>query len=169
MARVRYTAFYPGPWFIVAVLAIMGAVAIFLIATAVPGAMPELRSGRPPLFFVFAWLAVLAWNAYIWLFRFAWQLELSGDVLTWRTPFRYGEVIAADIREVGPSPLSQQISVITSASRPKIYALTQSGFTQFAQELLRVAPSARYRENSYAIRRARHTRQWASGFRRFDD
>lgn len=166
MVRVRYTAVLLGPWFIIAIIAGLGAGAIFLVANAIPGVMPSLRPGRPPVVFVILWLAAFGWNAYLWLFRIAWRLELDGDVLKWQTPLRHGQSLAEDIRSIGPHPLSEQVSVISRESLPRIYILTRSGFNQFAEELMKVAPAASYRENSYAVQRAKRTRQWASGFRK---
>lgn len=74
------------------------------------------------------WLAIILWNAYWFLLRFAHRVELDGATLRWRAPLRSGSVALADIRRVRPSWLFSNIQVMDTGARGPAMVWAVRGF-----------------------------------------
>ncbi len=74
------------------------------------------------------WLAIVVWNAYWFLLRFAHRVELDGSTLRWRAPLRSGSVALADIRRVRPSWLFSNIQVMDTGARGPAMVWAVRGF-----------------------------------------
>ena len=105
-----------------------GVFAVFLVVTALT------RPDGPPLAFVILWIAALGWNAYWWLWRLSYRLEVDGDRLRWATPLRTGEVLVSDIQGIRSGFLGQT-AVIELRERPALTCLLRGGFVEFATAL----------------------------------
>lgn len=79
------------------------------------------------------WLAIILWNAYWFLFRFAHGVELDGAVLRWRAPLRSGSVALADIRRVRPSWLFSNIQVMETGARGPAMVWAVRGFRDLVE------------------------------------
>jgi hypothetical protein len=103
----------------------LGAAAVYLLFLAVTG----LRG--PGLVFTFLWLGALAWNAYWWLWRTSYRIEVAGDRLRWMTPIRRGEVSVSDVEAIRPGLLNQ-VTIIEVREGPDVICLSRTGIAEFA-------------------------------------
>ena len=78
----------------------LGMFGFFLVVGVALLASPDDGAGGPPGWFMALWVGALAWNAYWWLFRVAYVLELSDTELRWRAPLAHGTVPVRALREV---------------------------------------------------------------------
>ena len=80
------------PLLIMSVLMIAGVSILVLTTTGHAG---------PPSWFLVIWFGVFGWNAYWWLFRVAYRVELVGQTLQWKAPFTSGALPVGEITSVG--------------------------------------------------------------------
>jgi hypothetical protein len=149
MRRSRYTL---GTMWSPAVLGgfvLFAAVSVFLL---LPG---DTHGAKPPWPFVVFWVFAWGWNAYWWLFRVSYRLEIEGHVLRWATPVLHGEAEISDVSHIGPSAFSRQLSVIKLSTGKTLMTMTRPGFTDFATELMQGARLATFTLNGYEQRQSK--------------
>lgn len=108
------------------VLLIVGSFAVLYSTTSPPS---------QPLWFIGLWFVILVWNAYWFLWRFSYRVDVDGDRLTWHAPFRSGELMVTDVQEVG-TWWFRQMGVISVRDQRPILCLTKRGFPEFAEALV---------------------------------
>ncbi len=81
------------------------------------------------------WLAIAGWNAYWFLMRFAYAVEVEDGVLRWRAPLRSGTVPVAGLRRLRPSWLFSNIEVLEIEGGPALLVWAVRGFGRFASAL----------------------------------
>lgn len=106
----------------------------FLLVGAFLTVAAFTRSDGPPILFTIAWLVILGWNGYWWLWRFSYRVEVDGDRLTWMTPLRRGDARLADIEGVHFGWLGQ-ITVIMLRDQNDVKILTRKGIEEFVEAL----------------------------------
>lgn len=144
---------------ILGMLSLFAVASVFLIVAAV-----AVHPG-PPWFLVVVWCVALGWNAYRFLLRIAYRVQLTPQALRWAAPLRRGEVPLARVRRTRPSRLGSSVQVIeVEGGRPVLVAAGR-GIIEFGQELGLLAPHADA-EFSLLQRLAGRSRMSRSGFRR---
>jgi hypothetical protein len=73
---------------------------------------------RPSLLFVLAWIAALCWNAYWFLLRLCYRLDLEEGILRWWAPLRSGHAPLAGLRALRPMRLSPNVALFDFADGP---------------------------------------------------
>ena len=86
---------------------LLAAFAAFVLFGGLFVVLAVTRPDGPPLLFVLAWIAILGWNAYWFLWRLSYRLEVDGDRLRWMTPLRTGEVRVSDVLDIHPGMFGQ--------------------------------------------------------------
>jgi hypothetical protein len=112
---------------------ILAMFAVFVVAGVLMVVAIAAGSG-PPVWFAAFWLAALVWNSYWFLFRIAYQLDLTERELYWRTPFRNGSIALTDLVELRPHRFGSSIEVIQLADGAKILVMVRKGFVEFMAE-----------------------------------
>ena len=102
------------------------------------------KSG-PPTIFVVLWLFALVWNGYWFFLRVAYQLELTGNELRWRAPFRSGVVPLDQLVAMRPHRFGSSIEVLELREGSKVLVMVRKGFADFAAEVQVAAPQVRVR------------------------
>jgi hypothetical protein len=128
---------------ILAMFAVFVVAAVFMVAAIAAG------SG-PPVWFAAFWLAALVWNGYWFLFRVAYQLDLTEHEICWRTPLRSGSIALTDLVELRPHRFGSSIEVIQLASGTKVLVMVRKGFVDFMMEIQRLAPQVHARVGAFA-------------------
>jgi hypothetical protein len=106
-----------------------------LLVGGVFGVVASLtRPDGPSLLFMALWIGALGWNAYWWLWRISYRLEVDGDRLRWMTPLRNGEVLVSDVQAIRSGWLNQ-LAVIEVRDNADITSLSRSGISEFASAL----------------------------------
>jgi hypothetical protein len=124
--------------------AIFGVVAVPLVIAA------SLRDRNgPPLLFLVAWIAALGWNAYWFLLRFCYRLDLEEGMLRWWAPPRSGDAPLAGLQALRPSRLSPNVAVFDFVEGPRVLVLVRRGFADFAASVQAAAPQATVRTSWY--------------------
>jgi hypothetical protein len=126
MGRYSYTT--GNRWILLLVFAafiVFGAVFIVLAIT---------RPDGPPLLFVLAWIAILAWNGYWFLWRLSYRIQADGDRLLWTTPLRTGEARVGDVAAVRAGWLGQMM-VVELRDGETLMSLNRKGVSEFAEAL----------------------------------
>jgi len=126
MGRYSYTT--GNRWLILAILAafvVFGVVGVVLTVT---------RPDGPPLLFMLAWIAILAWNGYWLLWRLSYRFEVDGDRLLWTTPLRTGEARVSDVIRVRPGWFGR-MTVIELRDGETLMSITRKGISEFTVAL----------------------------------
>lgn len=142
---------------VLAMFAIFGATVPLVVAASLGD-----RDG-PPLLFVLAWIAALGWNAYWFLLRLCYRLDLQDDTLRWRAPLRSGHAPLAGLRALRPARLSPNIAVFEFVDGPRVLVLARRGFADFSAGVQAAAPQAVVRMSWYI--RLTERLPGSSGFR----
>ncbi len=143
MSELTYRVWGFGAKRIVAMLALMAAI-------GVAGLVAAVVATGPPLWFVGLYLLALVWNAYWFLFRIAYRLDLSQDELSWHAPFRSGTVNLRQIDQMRPQRLGSTFEVIALRQGRPLLVMVQKGFADFASEVQARAPHIGVRIGSLA-------------------
>ena len=101
---------------------------VFLLVRTLAG------SDGPGLLFLVAWLAILGRNAYWFLWRFSYRVEVRDDLLRWMTPLRNGEVALADVETVRLGWFGQT-TVFQVRDQEDVTVLTRKGIVEFARQV----------------------------------
>jgi hypothetical protein len=104
----------------------------------------------PPAWFAALWLLAVIWNAYWFLLRIAYRLDLSEADLSWRTPLRSGTIALADLVEMRPSRMGSTVEVLSLSDGSKVLVMVRKGFVDFATEIQQIAPHLQVRIGLYA-------------------
>jgi hypothetical protein len=131
------------------------AVIVVVVATVAAAS----GSALPGSWFALFLAAVLIWNAYWFLLRLVYQLEVGGGALTWRAPLRSGQVPLTEVVEIRPSRLYGY--AVVTRRRTIMVAFATVGFGEFAAELQRAHPSVAVRVGS--LLNVRAPRRWREG------
>jgi hypothetical protein len=123
--------------------AIFGATVPLVIAASLGD-----RDG-PTLLFVLAWIAVLCWNAYWFLLRLCYRVDLQDGILRWRAPLRSGNAPLVGLRALRPGRLSPNIAVFEFVDGPRVLVLARRGLADFAARVQAAAPQAVVRTSWY--------------------
>jgi hypothetical protein len=98
---------------VIVTFAIFGVVAVPLVVAA------SLRDRDGPLvLFVVAWIAAFAWNAYWFLLRLCYRLDLEGGMLRWWAPLRSGDAPLAGLLALRPVRLTPNVAVFDFVHGP---------------------------------------------------
>jgi hypothetical protein len=127
MKRASYEPMAGGRYFTLFIFTALCAGGIFLIVKTIQGG-PK----APPPLFAAAFVAILIWNGYWWLWRASYRLEAEGTELRWKTPLRSGIVQISDISTIRPMKLTPQISIIEIRGQQDVMVQTIQGFSDFA-------------------------------------
>jgi len=127
MKRASYEPMIGGRYFTFFIFTALSVGGVFLIMRTVQGG-PK----APPPLFAAAFVAILIWNGYWWLWRASYRLEADGTELRWKTPLRSGSAQMADITTIRPMKLTPQISVIEIRGQQNVMIQTIKGFSDFA-------------------------------------
>jgi hypothetical protein len=111
-------------------------------------ASPGDRDG-PPLLFALAWIAVLCWNAYWFLLRLCYRLDLEDGILRWWAPLRSGHAPLTGLRALRPARLGPNVAVLEFVDGPHVLVLAGRGFAEFAARVQATAPQAVVRTSWY--------------------
>jgi hypothetical protein len=98
-----------------------------LVSFAIFGATVPLvvavgdRDG-PTLLFLLVWIAVLGWNAYWFLLRLCYRLDLQDGILHWRAPLRSGHAPLVGLRALpwSPQPEHRRFRIHRRTPRPSL-------------------------------------------------
>lgn len=129
---------------VVALLVVFTAMAPLLVAASLGS------KDWPPLLFALLWIAILGWNAYWFLLRLCYRIELREARLCWWAPARRGSLPLDRLRVVRPSRFAFNLAVFESDSGAAVLVLVQRGFAEFAAQVQAAAPKANVRIGRYA-------------------
>lgn len=115
-------------------VAAFGGIGIALVVISATG-----RAG-PGWGFTALWVAGVAVAAYLYLFRVAYELELSDDQLLWKAPVRSGRAPLQELTAVKTLALMPGAALIAFRTGTKVLVLVQPGFRDFARDVARAAP-----------------------------
>jgi hypothetical protein len=134
-------------WYRIQILVVFPVLAAF----AIPLVIGTVRSSCGfPLAFALIWLAALGWNAYWFLFRLCYRIDLHQNALHWWTPLRHGQLALSSLRAVRPGRLSGQLAIFEAADGPTVVTLARPGFVEFAAAVQAAAPYASVSTSWYA-------------------
>lgn len=122
-----------GSWFPLLIFGFFGLVALSMVPSMVSG-------DGPPLLFGLAWLAIVGWNAYWFLFRIAGELWVDGPLLHWRAALRSGAVALTDIERIRPMRLGSNVEVIVVRNQRPIMTMATRGIREFNDSIVRQRP-----------------------------
>jgi len=122
-----------GPWYPAFILGMFGVFAVAMVFSLLTG-------GGPPAWFAVIWLAVLAWNAYWFLWRLATDLWLEGNTLHWKAPLGSGSVDVSEIEEVRPHRMAGNIEVIRVREGRPIMTMATRGIEELNDDIVRLHP-----------------------------
>src|SRR5262245_53731990 len=111
---------------LLAMFAVFGVAAIGLILNLAFG------DSSAPAPFVLAWVAILGWNAYWFLWRVALKLSLADGIVEWETVLRRGHFPVSAITSIGPWFGVTQIRHTTG---PSLLVLREAGWDGFLEEV----------------------------------
>ncbi|HTL42523.1 MAG TPA: hypothetical protein VL294_13725 [Pseudolysinimonas sp.] len=126
MRRYRYVTGNRG--IILAGAAAFGCLAAFVVAFAAQ------RADLAGAAFLVLWIAVVAWNAYMLLWRLCIRLDVEGDRLLWTAPLRSGETRVSEIVAIRPGLLGRS-TVIALRDGRGLEFLSRTGVREFADAL----------------------------------
>lgn len=125
---IKYSYSTGNRWLLLLMFALFVVFAVFVVVRALA------ESDAPGLLFLVVWLAALGWNAYWFLWRFSYRVEVRDDLLRWMTPLRNGEVAVADVEKVRLGWLGQT-TVFQIRDREDVTVVTRKGIVEFAREV----------------------------------
>ena len=144
MDRVSYSMFPFWRPFVFVIFGFMAVAGVFIFF-APNGSNP----GPGPLFGV-AWCLILLWNAYWFLFRISYRVELEDNQIRWFTPTRQGEFALDDLVSISSPLLLYQLSIFKRRSGPSVIMMVQRGLPEFAAEVHQRAPEITVKTGIYA-------------------
>jgi len=143
MDRVSYSMFPFWRPFVFVLFGCMAVAGVFIFF-APSGSNP----GPGPLFGV-AWCLILLWNAYWFLFRISYRVELEGNQIRWFTPLRRGEFALDDLASISSPLLLYQLSIFKRRSGPSVIMMVQRGLPEFAAEVHQRSPEVTVKTGIY--------------------
>ena len=124
-------------------------VAVVFGAMALIGAPPLVWSlathSGPPAWFALAWLGILAWNIYWWVFGLVVSMRVVGESLEWRGFVRTGSLRVGDIVRLRPGGLGSGIEVVEVADGTRLSVWVRRGFSEFCDALRELRPEIEVR------------------------
>ncbi len=81
------------------------------------------------------WLVIAAWNAYWFLWRFAYSAQVDQGMLRWRAPLHSGVFPVRQLRRIRPSRIFWNIEIMKVAGEGAVLIWAVKGFTGFASAL----------------------------------
>jgi hypothetical protein len=123
----RYYSFYR----VGAIVSFVGSVLVTFLIVSWPGVEG---------WFILVGISFFAWNAYMFLLRMSYEIEVDQGILFWKAPIRSGTVQLADVRAVRRSRLSWNVGVIQLSSGRPISVLVRKGFRDFCEALAAQQP-----------------------------
>jgi hypothetical protein len=141
---------------------IFGFIAVFGTVGVVLVVVQATSTSGPGWSFVLPWLAVVGWNAYWFLWRFAYRLELTETTLSWRTPLTGGEVPLDRVRAFRPSVFGSGAQALDVRDGRPVLVFGRRGIIDFGRELGRLAPHVHVK---FGWQARLVERGWGSGFR----
>ena len=126
--------------------------AMFVVFAVVALALTigALSSKGPPAAFALLWCAALVWNAYWFLWRMAFELELDGEVMRWQVPLRKGQLKVANITEVRPSKFGSSAMVMKMNDGSSLLVMVRKGLSSFTDVLQSARPDLSIRLGRYS-------------------
>jgi hypothetical protein len=134
MDRVSYSMFPLWRPFVFALFGVMVAAGVFSFFA------PNGSNAGPGPLFGAAWFLILLWNAYWFLFRVSYRIELEGNHILWFTPLRHGEFPLDDLVSIRSPLLIYQLSIFKRRSGASVIMMVQRGLFEFGSEVHRRAP-----------------------------
>jgi hypothetical protein len=139
-------------------------VAFAIFAAFAGWLLVRLALGRldAPLWFVLLWIGAVGWNAYWFLLRLCYRLDLDDRTLRWWAPLRRGEIPLDQLREIRPYGFGT-VLFVPAEGRPAA-VLVRRGVPAFVAAVQEAAPHVRVTVNRYS--RVLDRLPGPSGFRR---
>jgi hypothetical protein len=131
-ASYRVYAFYRIQ--VIAMFAVFAVVAVVLVVSLVVGA-----SG-PPVGFSLFWIAAVTWNAYWFLLRVAYRVDLADRELRWHAPLGSGAIPLATLREIRPSRMSSNVELFEWDGGRPVIVFAMKGLRDFCAVVQAAAP-----------------------------
>ena len=97
--------------------------------------------------FFLAWLIVMSYGLYQHLYRIAYELKCTDNLLIWKSPLRSGTVPLSALRRIYSRGGTLGVIEMADGSRIQIYA--QKGFLTFVSGLAERNPNIDVRLNWY--------------------
>jgi len=107
-------------------------VALIALFTLVPAAICEaffdlvIRRDLP--YGTLIWAAVICWNVYWFLLRFAYAVDVEEGTLRWRAPLRSGSLSISELRRVRPSRIFSNIEILETGDGARLPVWAVKGF-----------------------------------------
>ena len=120
-------------------MTLIGFVAILIVATAAIGAAIVDHNG-PPLGFGVFFLLAAGWNAYWWLLRIAYRLELRDGELRYFTPLRRGSRPVAEVTQLRPVRFGPGWQLVQFTDGTKVIFAARRGLTGLIADIEAQAP-----------------------------
>jgi hypothetical protein len=143
--RPVFATYQMYPLYRAQLIAVFGILTLFAVVMFASTASTDVRF----LLFGLFWLAALGWNAYWWLVRISYRLDLNGDELRWLTPTRSGTIPLHQLRAIRPYRFGRNVTVFEVGDGSSILVLTRRGFTDFTARVQAAAPHVTVRLNWY--------------------
>jgi hypothetical protein len=105
------------------------------------------------------WAAAVCWNAYWFLLRIVYQLEVADGVLRWQAPLRAGHVPIGEVVAIRPSRIYGH--VVTTRQGTILVAFASAGFGEFAAALQAAQPMVSVRVGR--LTQLNYPRRWLTG------
>jgi ABC-type sugar transport system permease subunit len=115
--------------FVIAVFAVFTLVAVLMLAQTLRG------DTTLPLVLMIGWFVALVANAYLWLFRFAGELDIVGDVLMASGVVMKRQIPLERIVRIRPMRGATSIAVIEVDGQRPVITLDAFGFRRFVDEM----------------------------------
>lgn len=117
-----------GTVFVKVLFAVFAMASVLLISETLTG------NGPGVLFAVF-WLGAVAWNAYWWLVRITFELELDDDHLVAKGAFRTRRIPLTNVRRLRPGKMASNMVVMEIVAEPPVLTVASKGFREFADAI----------------------------------
>jgi hypothetical protein len=109
--------------------------AVVVVVTAARGDVPWI--------FAAFWVLALLWNAYWFLWRVGYSIEVNGRVVVWRSVLRRQSVPLSEL--TGNGSLWVSLDRVTVRAGPSLMMMTGRGWTEFLSRLNAVESDSRFR------------------------
>ncbi|MDQ1541895.1 MAG: hypothetical protein QOH29_2621 [Actinomycetota bacterium] len=131
-ASYRVYAFYRIQ--VIAMFVVFAVVAVVLVVNLATGA-----SG-PPIGFSVFWIAAVVWNAYWFLLRVAYRVDLQDHELRWRAPLKSGTIPLDTLREIRPSRMSSNVELFEWDGGRPLIVFAMKGLRDFCAVIQAATP-----------------------------
>jgi hypothetical protein len=118
-----------------------------------------LAAGPSSASFAVLLAVAVCWNAYWFLLRIVYQLEVADGVLRWWAPLRTGHVPIGEVVAIRPSRIYGH--VVTTRRGTILVAFASAGFEKFAAALQAAQPMVSVRVGG--LTRLNYPRGWLAG------